>query len=126
MLARPYNFRDARGCDDILRKAHFNCGITTPGVDEIFVVGDVGSPSGILVYREAAYVHELECGDGIKARLRADALANYAVAAARTKGLKSAIFLVRKDNERMHRWAQEIGAFPQTDPGDTLYLLTPP
>ena len=126
MLARPYDFRDARGCDDILRKAHGNQGITDPGRDDIYVVGELGKPAGILVYREAAYIHELECGTDIRARLRADALANYAVAAARTKGIKSAVFLVREGNERMHRWAEAIGAIKQTEPGDALYLLTPP
>jgi hypothetical protein len=126
MLARPYDFRDARGCDEILRKAHGNQGITNPILDAIYVTGELGRPSGLLVYREAAYIHELECGDGARARLQADALANYAVAAARTKGIKSAVFLVRQGNERMYRWAQAIGAVKQTEPGDTLYLLTPP
>ena len=126
MLARHYDFRDARGCDEILRKAHGNQGITDPNYDSLNVSGELGRPSALLVYREAAYIHELECGDGPRARLQADALANYAVAAARTKGIRSAVFLVRQGNERMHRWALAIGAVKQTEPGDTLYLLTPP
>lgn len=123
MLARPYDKLDARGCDELLRA---NQGITDPTRDQIYLVGDVGRPSGILVYREAAYIHELECGSDHRARLRVDALANYAVAAARAKDIKSAVFLVREGNERMHRWAQAIGAVKQTESGDTLYLLTPP
>jgi len=122
MLARPYQREDAKGCDRLTR----NQGITTPGLDRIFVAGDVGSPAGILVYREAAYVHELECGDDLKARLRADALANYAVATARSKGLASAVFLIKAGNERMRKWAASIGAVEQTEPGDSLWLLTPP
>ncbi len=122
MLARPYNFRDAKGCDRLTRQL----GITTPGVDEIFVVGEAGQPSGVLVYRAGAYVHELECGSDRLRRLRADALANYAVAHARANHLRSAIFLVRAGNEPMMRWVEALGAVKQTEPGDTLYLLTPP
>lgn len=126
MLARPYDKLDARGCDEILRKAHGNQGITTPGVDEIFVVGDYRQPSGMLVYRPGAYVHELECGNDSLRRLRADALANYAVAHARANSLRSAIFLVRAGNVAMMRWAESLGAVRQTELGDELYLLTPP
>jgi hypothetical protein len=123
MLARPYDPKDARGCDLLLRNSH---GITDPTRDEIYVTGEFAKPTGILVYREAAYVHELEAGTDLRARLRADALSNYAVACARTKGLRSAVFLVRAGNQRMQRWAEAIGAVKQTDPGDVLYLLTPP
>lgn len=126
MIARPYSPLDARGCDDILRKAHGSQGITQPDMDRIYVVGEVGLPKALLVYREAAYVHEFECGTGVRTRLCADALANYAVATARAKDIKSAVFLVRNGNDAMHRWAQSIGAIKQTEAGDTLYLLTPP
>lgn len=122
MLARPYNFRDAKVCDRLTR----NQGITTPGLDEIFVVGDAGQPDGLLVYRPGAYVHELECGTDSLRRLRADALANYAVAHARAHELRSAIFLIRAGNDRMMRWAESLGAVKQTEPGDEIYLLTPP
>jgi hypothetical protein len=123
MLARPYDPKDARGCDIILAR---NWGITDPTLDRIFVTGELAKPNGVLVLRESAYVHELECGEGNLSRLRADALSNYAVATARAKGLRSAVFLVRRGNERMHRWAAAIGAVKQTEDGDTLYLLTPP
>lgn len=123
MLARPYDPKDARGCDLLLA---LNYGITDPSIDRMFVTGILGAPESVLVYREAAYVHELECGTDNLARLRADALGNYAVASARAKGLRSAVFLVRRGNDRMHRWAQAIGAVKQTEDGDTLYLLTPP
>jgi hypothetical protein len=122
MLARPYVSVDAKGCDVLTRRQ----GITTPGLDEIFVCGEVGHPTGILVYRDAAYVHELECGADLRAPLRADALANYAVARARSKGLLSAVFLIKAGNERMRKWVDSIGAVEQTLPGDSLWLLTPP
>ena len=122
MIARPYQREDAKACDRLTR----NQGITTPGLDEIFVVGNRGEPRGMLVYRPGAYVHELECGADSLRRLRADALANYAVAHARAHQLRSAIFLVRAGNLAMMRWAESIGAVKQTEPGDELYLLTPP
>lgn len=122
MLARPFVSADAKACDRLTR----NLGITTPGLDEIFVVGERGEPRGLLVYRSGAYVHELECGTDSLRRLRADALANYAVAHARANQLRSAIFLVRAGNAAMMRWAESIGAVKQTEPGDELYLLTPP
>jgi hypothetical protein len=126
MLARPYDPKDARGCDLLLAR---NRGITDPTRDEIFVTGPPGNPTGMLVYREAAYIHEFECGPrtgSASIRLRADALANYAVAAARTKGIRSAVFLVKRENEAMKRWAEALGAVDQTLAGDALYLLTPP
>lgn len=126
MLARPYDSRDARGCDLILARAHPGEGITDPARDEIYVVGNVGAPDGVLVLRECAYVHEFEVGVSGVRRSRADALANYAVAASRTKGLKSAVFLVRAGNLAMQRWVESIGAVKQSEDGDALYLLTPP
>lgn len=120
MLAREYLIPDARRLDRILG----NTGITDPTRDRIIVAGDVGAPDGVLVYREAAYIHELECGTGFRARLRADALANYAIGEARRKGLMNAIFQVAEKNRKMQRWAESIGAVKQTDSGDLLYLLT--
>jgi len=123
MLARPYHFSDAKGLDAIFRGK----GITDPTRDRIFVVGDVGKPAGVLVYRPGAFVHELSVGRDLRSRPRADALTNYAIAHARSAPVKleSAIFLVRGDNEPMKRFVEGLGAEKQTDPGDVLYLLTP-
>lgn len=123
MLARPYSFRDAPGLDKLIRHAT----VTDSKLDEIYVVGNVGVPRGVLVYRPGAFIHELEVGQDFRRRARADALANYAVSHAVSKlhTLKSAIFLVRKDNEAMKRWCESIGAIQESEPGDTIYTLTP-
>ena len=124
MLARPYNRnRDAQGCDQILQAAHPGVGITDSVRDRIVLTGAVGAPTGLLVYRECAYIHELECGSGPTARARADALANYAVACARAREIHSAVFLVRHNNPAMIEWAKKIGAVEQTEPKDLLFLL---
>jgi hypothetical protein len=101
--------------------------MTHQAYDEFFVVGERGQPSGCLVYRPGAFVHELECGKDHKARLRADALANYAIAQARSKPheLRTAILLVKGDNLPMLKWAYSIGAVQQTEPNDVLFTLTP-
>jgi hypothetical protein len=121
MLARPYHFTDAKGLDRLIRHDT----ITLPGTDEIFCTGKAGHPTGVLAYRAGAFVHELEVGSGFGARQSANALANYAIASARGKGLQSAVFLVRGDNEGMKRFAESLGAVKQSDPGDVLYLLSP-
>lgn len=120
MLARPYHFSDAKGLDAIFRGQ----GITDPARDSIFVVGNVGQPTGVLVYRPGALVHELSVGRDLRSRPRADALANYAIAHARAAGLKAAVWLIRGDNQPMMRFVENLGAVKQTDPGDVLYLLT--
>jgi len=122
VLARPYHFSDAQGCDQLIHHPT----IVTPGKDEIFCTGAPGRPTGVVAYRAGAFVHELEVGDGLRSRALADALAGFAVATARAKGLHSAIFLVRGENPRMQRWVEGIGAVKQSEPGDLLYLLTPP
>jgi hypothetical protein len=118
MLARPYHFSDTPSLDRLCEHQ----GITDPRLDHIVVVGDLGAPSGVLVYRPGAFVHELECGGS---RLRAEALSNFAIGQARAQGLHTAIFLIRAGNERMMRFAENLGAVKQTDPGDVLYTLTP-
>jgi len=121
MLVRPYYLGDARGLDQLIRHPS----IFSSYKDEACCTGDPNHPTGVLVYRAGAYVHELEVGSGLRARQRADALANFAVATARAKGLQSAVFLVRGENEPMHRFVKSLGAIPQSEPGDVLYLLTP-
>lgn len=123
MLARPYHFSDAKALDRIFKGQ----GITDPTKDRLFCVGKTGSPSGVLVYRPGAFVHQLECGDGPNRRMRAECLTNFAIATARSdkRVLESAIFLVRGDNEPMKRFVESLGAVLQSDPGDLLYTLTP-
>lgn len=121
MLARPYRREDAHGVDKLLG---FNsAGDVRLDSDELFVVGGIGEPTGVLVYRPGAFLHELQCGDGPMARHRADALAGYAIAHAKAHGLRSAIFLVKQENLRMQKWAESLGAIRQE--GDYLYVLTP-
>ena len=121
MLARQFNIRDVRKLDELTERES----IADSSLDEIFCIGPQGNPSGVLVYRPGAFVHELECGKGLKQYLRAEALTNYAVGYAKASGLKTAMFLVRKDNHAMHRFVKEIGAVAQTEPGDVFYTLTP-
>ena len=128
MLARPYSSKslaDAAALDRIFAGRS----ITDPAVDSIFLAGSNTYASGVLVYRPGAFIHELECGHGPRARLRADALANYAIAHARgtPQVLRTAIFLVKGENVAMQRWAEaQPGMVKQSDPGDVLYTLTPP
>lgn len=121
MLARPYHRHDAQGLDRILNGQ----GITHQGIDEIFVTGPVGEPTGLLVLRPGAFVHELECGKGLGTLERAQALVNYGIGHAKAKGLHTGIFLVRGNNPAMLRFVERLGAIRQTEPGDVLYTLTP-
>jgi hypothetical protein len=125
MLARPYHPADAKGLDLLLHGK----GITHQAYDDIIVVGMVGQPTGVLVYRAGAFVHELECGVDFRARLRAEALSNYAIAQARAKlhQLKTAILLVKGTNVPMLRWARNLsGMVEQSEVGDAVFTLTPP
>ena len=121
MLARSYRCGDAKGLDEIFRGR----GITSLLHDQIVVTGKLGAPTGVLVYRPGAFVHELECGVDAQRRMRAESLANYAIAQAWSAQhvLSSAIFLVRGSNLAMQRFVESFGAVRQTDPGDVLYLL---
>jgi|SRR5450432_118163 len=116
MLARLAIAPDGPELDKLLRHG----GITDTRKDSVFVVGEpVG---GVLVYRPAALVHELEVRGN---RRQAEALTNHAIGVALTLGLRSAIFLVREGNDSMKRFVESLGAVKQNDPGDTVYLLTP-
>jgi len=121
LLARPYRSSDARGLDAIFQQAHPGQGITDLDIDRIFVTG--ACPTGVLVYRSGAFVHELECGRDAQRRLRAASLSNFAIAHAKANGINSAIFLIRAGNEAMTRFVESLGAVKQSDPGDTLYIL---
>jgi hypothetical protein len=125
MLARPYDPKDAAGLDLLL--GNNRAGDVRLDEDQIFVVGEHRQPTGCLVFRPGAFVHQLECGIDFKARYRADVLANYAIATARAKGIRTAILLVKGTNVPMLRWARNFpGMIEQSDPGDVLFTLTPP
>lgn len=68
---------DAHGVDRLL--AYNRNGDVRLDSDDIYVVGEIGEPRGVLVCRPGAFLHELECGSDLLARQRADALANYAI-----------------------------------------------
>lgn len=124
MLARPYQSADAKGLDILLG---FNrAGDVRLAEDQIIVVGEPGRPSGVLVFRPGAFVHELALADGALKRLRADALCNYAIAHARSKPfeLKTAVFTVASTNLPMLAYMESIGAIRQE--GQVVYQLTPP
>lgn len=121
MLARAFHVKDLRKLDELTERKS----IADSALDEIMCIGPPGDPSGILVYRPGAFVHELECGKGLKQYLIAEALTNYAVGYAKANGLKTAMFLVRGENQAMHRFVKAIGGIKQTEPGDVLYTLTP-
>ena len=123
MLARPYQSADAKGLDILLG---FNrAGDVRLESDQIIVVGEPERPTGALVFRPGAFVHELVLQDGALMRLRADALCNYAIAKARAKPyeLKTAIFTVASSNKRMQAYIESIGAVRQD--GQIVYQLTP-
>lgn len=124
MLARPYQSADAKGLDILLG---FNrAGDVRLEQDQIIVVGDVGRPTGVLVFRPGAFVHELALENGALMRLRADALCNYAIARARSKPfeLKTAVFSVASSNQKMIAYMESIGAVRQE--GQYVYQLSPP
>src|SRR5215469_9552169 len=121
MLARSYHFSDAAKLDRLTKHQ----GITDSALDEIFCTGERGNPTGLLVFRPGAFVHELECGEDLLRLSRAEALVNFAIGQARAKGLQTGIFLVRGANVEMHRFVTRLGAVRQTEPGDALYTLTP-
>jgi ribosomal protein S18 acetylase RimI-like enzyme len=121
MLVRPYHPLDAEGLAQLTEGQ----GISDPRADDIFVTGEPGKPTGCLVYRPGAFIHELECGKDFARRRRADALVNYAVGHARVRGLHTGVFLVAAGNDGMVRFLESVGAVKQTNPGDLLYTLTP-
>jgi hypothetical protein len=118
VLARPALKEDAQGIDRLLAGSENDVRIDR---DAVFVIGERGEPTGVLVYRPGAWVHELHCE---RNRLRAEALANFAVAAARVSGLQTAIFTVKKDNRSMQRFVESLGAVKQ-DEDTLLYILNP-
>lgn len=117
MRARLYKPSDAAGLDKLIPHPT-KC---QPGLDDIYVVGDVGVPRGVLVCRPSVFIHELEVGSDLLAGTRADALANFAIG---RRSPVTAVFLIRGANERMRRWAEKFGAVAETEPGDIVYTLT--
>lgn len=124
MLARGYERLDA-----LTLQRQFGFGRSSDvfpgGLDELVLVGNAGAPTGVLVYRPGAFVHELHCGTDLWARARADAMVNYAMAQAKAKPhpVRCGIFLVKPDNQAMLRYLESIGAVEQSDPGDRLFTV---
>lgn len=87
------------------------------GQDTILLAG----VQSALVYRPAVWVHELEAGPPMLARLRAAKLVDEAM---RRDGSRCAVFIVAGGNTRMQKFVEELGAIKQSDPGDVLYTLT--
>jgi hypothetical protein len=121
MLARPYQTEDLNGIDALLENNQH--GDARLSHDQILVTGPVGRPTGVLVFRPGAYVHELRCGQGLLRRARADALVGAAFRWALGHGSPSGIFLVKPQNEVILRYMKSIGAVQQSDPGDLLFTV---
>jgi hypothetical protein len=83
--------------------------------DKIVVTGPVGSPSGCLVWRPGAIIHELYCGSGLNQRAIAQSLLDGARNHARTSVFRpvEALFVVHPANLRMLAYVEEIEAQEQ-------------
>jgi len=104
MLARTAKHGDAESLDRLLdanRRGDVR-------LDRDVVVVSGAPPSGVLVWRPCALVHELECPGVISA----NALVNYAVGqgAGRLMPIRDVLFVVAPGNERMLKFARRIGA----------------
>jgi|SRR5882672_981541 len=125
MQARHYEPEDTLAFQRLLA-ARSQPGIADAALDQIFAIGPLGHPGGLLAYRAGAFVHELEC-TGLRKLTQARALTQFAVNHATTQAhvLRTAIFLVRPENRPMLRFVEALGAVRQSDSGDLLYTLTP-
>ena len=104
MLARTATRDDAATLDNLLHaNRHGDVDIRR---DVIVVSG--APPSGCLVWRPCALVHELVC-PGL---LSANALVNYAVGqgSGRSAVVRDVLFVVDPANEPMLRYANRLGA----------------
>ncbi len=110
MLARCYTPKDAKGLDELLG---FNrAGDVRIDRDQIVLVGQAGAPVGTLIWRPGGIVHEFRCDQGFRRRICADALVNFAIGEAISGlyELSEAIFIVKKENEQMAKYAVALGA----------------
>jgi hypothetical protein len=80
--------------------------------DKIAVVGPVGKPSGCLVWRPCALIHELLCGKGLNQRAVADELILFSARFARSSVFRpqEALFMIRPENFEMQNYAEFVGA----------------
>jgi hypothetical protein len=103
VLARTYKPGDAAALDALLHDNRH--GDVRLDRDAIVVSGS--PPSGCLVWRPCALVHELVC-PGL---LSANALVNYAVGqgAGRLMPIRDVLFVVSPDNKRMLEYAKRLG-----------------
>jgi hypothetical protein len=107
MLARLYKREDAEGLDALLDGNRD--GDVRLDRDTIVVVGHIGEPKGVLVWRKAAYIHEFYCGKGLSQRAIADALANFTLGQ-NCGELREAQFRCAPENKAMQRYVKELGA----------------
>lgn len=114
MIARNVQAEDADGVRELL------VGHDVQPADRIIVVGAIGKPTGVLLYRPGAFVHGLRCGQDMVSRIRAAALVDFAL---KQDGTRTGIFLVRPESEAMQRFVEPLGV-KQSEPGDILYTLT--
>lgn len=115
MIARNFQDEDTEAVIALVEGK----GVWSKGLDRIVVVGPVGRPTGVLVYRPGAWVHELRCGRDMVSRLRAAALVDFAL---KQDGTRTGIFLVKRENEAMQRFVDPLGV-KQSAEGDILYTL---
>jgi hypothetical protein len=80
--------------------------------DKIAVVGPVGRPSGCLVWRPCALIHELFCGKGLNQRAIADELILFSSNFARSSVFRpqEALFLIKDGNLQMQNYVEFVGA----------------
>lgn len=109
MLARVARRSDAKALDELLQNNQH--GDVRLDRDVIAVVGEP-VPTGVLVWRPCALVHELVC-PGL---LSANALINFAVgqAAGRPFTVRDALFVIDPSNDAMLRHAKRLGAVEST------------
>jgi hypothetical protein len=91
--------------------------------DRIIVsTGDDDVPSGCLVWRPTAYIHEFLVPNCLGQRTIADSLYREAVKLdiGRRHLIRQAVWLVDNSNARMLRYARDVGAIEQNG---TVFLL---
>src|SRR3981189_2990214 len=124
-LYSPSSF-DARVLDHLLD--HNRDGDVRLSSDRIIVSTDGdNSPTGCLVWRPTAFIHELYVPDCLGQRLVADQLMRHSLTLDfnRRHLIRQALFMVDSSNHRMLRYARDVGAVEQSGTIFTLNLELP-
>lgn len=92
--------------------------------DRIIVIGPLSHPTGCLVWRPCALIHEFRCGDSMIARRLAARLGDFAAADALSARfpIRDVLFHTFVHNTRMQSFAESFGAHRQ--PPGVLYRLS--